>query len=113
VDRYLDGIGNENIWKLHAHVIIVVSALIPSSCKQPPQSAALIKQILFVCVRLQWFAGYFFYKPAFQALRHGSSNMNVLIALGSNAAYLVRILVISRSLLLFGAPYVSMPVCES
>jgi cation transport ATPase len=41
------------------------------------------------CLCLQFVAGYYFHKPAFQALRHGTSNMNVLISLGTNAAYLV------------------------
>ncbi len=42
---------------------------------------------LALATPVQFYAGWDFYRNAFKALRHGSANMDTLIALGSTAAY--------------------------
>jgi len=42
---------------------------------------------LIMATPVQFYAGYQFYRDAFVALRHGSANMAVLVAMGTSAAY--------------------------
>jgi Cu+-exporting ATPase len=41
----------------------------------------------FMATPVQFIAGWQFYRGAFQSLRHGSANMDVLVAMGTTAAY--------------------------
>ena len=45
----------------------------------------LLRWIL--CTPVQFIVGWQFYVGAYKSLRHGSANMDVLVALGTNAAY--------------------------
>lgn len=48
-------------------------------------TGALLRWIL--CTPVQFIIGWQFYVGAYKSLRHGSANMDVLVALGTNAAY--------------------------
>jgi Cu+-exporting ATPase len=54
---------------------------------------------LALATPVQFYAGRDFYRNAWKALRHGTANMDTLIAVGSSAAYFY-----SLALLLFGLP---------
>lgn len=50
-----------------------------------------------LCTPVQFIIGRRFYTGSYKALRHGSANMDVLIALGTNAAYFYSVYMVLRS----------------
>ncbi|KJR43500.1 heavy metal translocating P-type ATPase [Candidatus Magnetoovum chiemensis] len=75
--------------KLRAHLIVsaVLSlfVFVGSMLNAPFLSNPYV--LLIMASAVQFGAGRRFYKPALTALRHGSSNMNTLVAVGTSAAY--------------------------
>jgi Cu+-exporting ATPase len=52
-----------------------------------PRSASAVIQLI-LCTPIQFYVGLPFYLSAWRAARHGTTNMNTLIAVGTSAAYL-------------------------
>lgn len=90
--------------------VFLISMVIPMWVK--PLDAYIGKQMLFipglylgdlVCLALtapvQFGVGARFYKSAFKSLRHGSATMDVLVVLGTSAAFFFSILAMAMSIL--------------
>ncbi|XP_020585517.1 probable copper-transporting ATPase HMA5 isoform X2 [Phalaenopsis equestris] len=98
---------NQFLWScLFSFPVFVFSMVLPML---PPYGDWLNRKILnnltigmllrwFFCSPVQFVIGWRFYLGSYHALRQGSSNMDVLVAMGTNTAYFYSVYVVLKSL---------------
>ncbi|HOF60983.1 MAG TPA: heavy metal translocating P-type ATPase [Candidatus Latescibacteria bacterium] len=67
-------------------VFLISMGLVPGMARLPFQTTAIL--LLALTLPVQFWAGWQFHRGAWQQLRHASADMNTLISVGTNAAFL-------------------------
>jgi len=67
-------------------VFLISMGLVPGVARLPFQTTAIL--LLGLTLPVQFWAGWQFHRGAWQQLRHASADMNTLISVGTNAAFL-------------------------
>ncbi len=89
-DEAADGGQRERFWILWTAALALPIIMVQQNLAHPPNAEIVIALLASV---LQWTSGWRFYRGAWYSLRGGTSNMDVLVALGITAAWAYSMLV--------------------
>ncbi len=81
--REIDDLRRKSLWSLAAGVVMMALMYLPLNL----DLVLLAPVMLIVATAVQFWAGRGFYRAAWAAGKHGSTNMNTLVAVGTSVAY--------------------------
>ena len=81
--REIDDLRRKSLWSLAAGLVMMALMYLPLNVDMMLMAPAL----LIVSTIIQFWAGQSFYRAAWAAGKHGSTNMNTLVAVGTSVAY--------------------------